>query len=618
MLANQLHKPTEEDQKALEGIFGAQASRQILSLHQAMLDHPDRKPKKFTSVTSDIMDSKQTRTQAHQTIRRIFESRLETQTTDEGKISLRPSPRRQRPGVGAARGACEPQLRGKMGWDELGGEFTHFTLYKENKDTMDVVAFLASMTKAHSKRFQFCGTKDRRAVTVQRACAYRMRGEAIAALGRRLKSASVGDFSYHPKGVELGDLAGNEFLITLRNAHFPGESGLNFDARLALGHEILSRNVKGLLQEGFINYFGLQRFGTSSAGTEQIGRKLLQGDLKAAIADILSVSDEALAAAQGKDAGANVSAGDKARADAIHTWRATGRAKEAAQKFQRAHTAEANIVRFLGHWDSKTRTCPRAKDYQGALYTLPRNLRLMYVHAYQSLVWNTVAGHRWRLYGSKVVEGDLVIINNPKAKQETLGPQLDDEGEVVVQPAVDDTAVADDMFIRARHLSAEEAASGKYTIFDIVLPLPGFDIAYPTNQIKTVYEEFMASEQGGGLDPHNMRRSWKEISLSGSYRSLISRPGPGMSYEIKSYLGDEEQIMETDLQRLQKKAMAEAGQETVVVEKDENETEQEKSQRKLAVVVKFSLGPGQYATMALRELMGPRGLKTYSPDFGPR
>ena len=40
--------------------------------------------------------------------------------------------------------------------------------------------------------------------------------------------------------------------------------------------------------------------------------------------------------------------------------------------------------------------------------SIQRNMRLMYVHAYQSFVWNTVAGKRWEVYGNKTVEGDLV------------------------------------------------------------------------------------------------------------------------------------------------------------------------------------------------------------------
>jgi tRNA pseudouridine13 synthase len=80
-------------------------------------------------------------------------------------------------------------------------------------------------------------------------------------------------------------------------------------------------------------------------------------------------------------------------------------------------------------------------------------MRLMYLHAYQSYIWNEATSKRIELFGLKVCVGDLVKDKN-------------DKDNILV--------LADDNIIH-------------YNIYDVVLPLPGHNVIYPNNQSKRCF-----------------------------------------------------------------------------------------------------------------------------------
>lgn len=600
---------TGEDRSTLSSIFGDATTEKIVKLYGDVVAHPHRKPRDHDAVQSEIISEKSQRTQAHIAVRKIFQSKLETLTMQDkpGTISVRAAPK----GVesnGRRTDAPENEngskQKGKVMWDDLGGEYLHFTLYKENKDTMEVLFFMASALKTKVSNFQFAGTKDRRGVTVQRISICRVKKEQIIGLTKTAKGWRVGGFEYKKHGLELGELNGNEFLLTLRDCHAPNEQGLSSEQRFGLLQKSVTEAARNFGEKGFINYYGLQRFGTFSTGTHITGKKILQGNLEGAVNGVLAYSDSLLPANQDPSAESKVPQDDIDRAEAIRIWSESGNSRRALEIMPRRFQAETSMIQYLGK-RGRNKELIQNKDWQGALASIQRNLRLMYVHAYQSLIWNIVAGKRLEVYGHRAVEGDLVIIGEKdEPKAENTENEVDQDGELVIRPSGDDSSKPEDPFTRARGLTKEEAESGKFNIFDIVLPLPGWDVEYPKNSIGKFYEELMASEVGGGLDPHKMRRNWKDASLSGSYRKMMSKPG-GLEVSVKACNDELEQLVETDAEKLLKQAGQASG--------DAQHAADVKGDR-LAVVLKMQLGSSQYATMALRELTKGSAL-AYTPEF---
>lgn len=631
---------SDEDKLTLKEVFGEKVTSSILNLYASVVAYPDRKARAHNTVNSDPFAEKSKRTEAHMCIRRIFKSRLETITVQEQDqqsgpgtiIAIKAAPPKAAAQSNGNNRNAQAGQRGKQQWSDLGGEYLHFTLYKENKDTMEALYFIASQLKLHMKNISFAGTKDRRGVTVQRVSMHRVYRQRLESLNRLARGWRIGGpWEYKKQGLELGMLSGNEFLLTLRDASFDGEEvGWSVDQRLEHARHAAESAAQSLNATGYLNYYGLQRFGTYSTGTHIVGMKMLKGDLEGAVDSILSY-DESLLEEASEDR--KVPQDDVARATAIHRFRKNGNSNEALSKLPSRFSAERGIITHTGKRDRQTGRRPNEKDFQGALMSIQRNLRLMYVHAYQSYIWNTAAGKRWETFGEKVIEGDLVVIGE-KDQQEGIvndtaskTEEVDEDGEPIIHPSAQGAsgteeaasaaamggAEVDDTITRARPLSKEEAESGRFNILDVVLPLPGFDVEYPKNEIGQFYKDFMASEKGGEIDPHNMRRAWKDISLPGGYRKLMSRPiGNGIKVEVKAYSGPEDQMVETDLERLEK----EEGESKEVVKAEENGHSAAEKNR-IAVILKMQLGSSQYATMALRELT-KGGAVGYRPDFSAK
>ncbi|ONK74350.1 uncharacterized protein A4U43_C03F5330 [Asparagus officinalis] len=181
---------------------------------------------------------------------------------------------KKRKNSGSSSDARPFDSRGSDNWPDHLGKFLRFHLYKENKDTQEALAVIAKMLGIQQRSFGFAGTKDKRAITTQRVTIFKQHPKRLAALNNKLCGIKVGDFSYVKEGLMLGQLSGNRFTITLRGV-------------IADSVDTIKAAAEGLEKNGFINYYGLQRFGSGSVPTHLIGAALLRGEWKSAVDLIL-------------------------------------------------------------------------------------------------------------------------------------------------------------------------------------------------------------------------------------------------------------------------------------------------------------------------------------------
>ncbi|KAJ3566416.1 hypothetical protein NP233_g7023 [Leucocoprinus birnbaumii] len=508
-------------------------------------------------VLTEPIDSKEMRTSFHKTIRELFNGRLDSETdtsnssADDGsRIVVRWGRRGGR--GGGTRGTAERAPRGTY------PPYIHFTLQKTNRDTQDALGHLSRSLRVNVKDLSVAGTKDKRGVTVQRVSLKRGNKSVedvwkqVNGSGRRSNDAifkergergiRIADLNYRKASLELGMLKGNAFVITLRNVKVESM-------------DVLEEAMNTIKHKGFINYYGMQRFGTASVPTHSIGLILLRSEWQKAVDLILSKRH-----GEHPDVVA-----------AREAWLDHGDLERALELMPRRVVAERCILESYKKQKGETRNA------MGALSTIPKNLRLMYIHAYQSYVWNAIVSERIRTYGAdKPIVGDLVLESDSEKEAEADEEEDDEQEEGGPNKRSRKPYVAP----RVKTLTEEDLDN--YTIFDVIMPLPGTDVAYPGGKLGERYREFLRID---GLDPDNFVRKQKDYTLRGSYRKILHLPKE-LSWRVMRYTDPDVSLAQSDEDKL--------------LEFDPPVIDQDG--KFMALQVHLTLGTASYATMALREI----------------
>lgn len=568
---------SDEDRKELLKFVTDDELKQVESLFH--------NGKNFETQTK--FDDKEQRTKLHQLFRKAFENKLETITSLENTFKIAISSRSS----SQNRRKQPRQFQESMHHIDENGvinyglgpykPYLHFTVYKQNRDTMEVANNIAKLLRMNHKFINYAGTKDRRGATCQRFSINHGKVLRVNALNKLKKNGfTLGSFSYEDHPLKLGDLKGNEFTIVIRD--IKPHHQLTEGDELKSIESIVTSCFESLQKNGFINYFGMQRFGSFSISTHEFGKLILNENWQEFVELLLSDQE-------------SVAPGS---IEARKIWKQTRDPYQTLNKLPHYFVAETAVLKILQNESQQQQTDDKfysQNSYLKAIQAIPKNLRMMYGHAYQAYIWNLVASKRIELYGLNLIEGDLVF---------------DDDDD-------NDTTVIDEDVVylneaKVKSLTKEDIESGKYTIFDVILPSPGYKIEYPTNPIlKQVYIDIMEKD---GLNPFKMTRKQKEFSLTGTYRKLMAKAN-NLSFELIKYNNDEDgdgekPLIRTDLELLQLKKEQEkkiSNEVDTPVELPDriiktNTTDKE-SANKLAVVLRMQLGVSSYATMALREFM---------------
>ncbi|CAG0885815.1 unnamed protein product [Darwinula stevensoni] len=357
--------------------------------------------------------------------------------------------------------------------------YTHFVIQKCMIDTYSIARALHKELKIPMHVIYSAGLKDRRGITTQRMC---VRGhypqqivKALGAIKKSFVSVKVGNFSHSPYPLVVGSLSGNNFRITLRDVQAP--------------KGVISRAVDSVVQNGFLNYFGLQRFGSGVIPSNVLGWCILSEKWQTLVDLVMK----------------NELFGDSR--DVVKGRRIWLETRDPSKVYQSIEDKHGDIAKMMQH------LMLHPGDYENALKCMNHRLLTLWVMGYQSYIWNMIVTRRVHEFGLKPIEGDLVLVDKKAfyrrerlhegllagASTEGLGKREDDIRHLV------------------RPLSRAEAS--ETPIEDVVLPVPGHGVAFPENEISLWYRRLLTRD---GFSPEDFHLPW--FASRGIYRQLLVKP----------------------------------------------------------------------------------------------
>ncbi|HJX04259.1 MAG TPA: tRNA pseudouridine(13) synthase TruD, partial [Thermoplasmata archaeon] len=232
------------------------------------------------------------------------------------------------------------------------GKYVIAKVWHRNWEANRLIRRLAGNLRIGRNKVGFAGTKDGRSVATQ-MMSFDAPLEAVTSLS--IPDVKILEAYRAKRMIEIGDLRGNRFEIRV--------SDLNEDADLEDTCAAVRARIDGV--GGFPNFFGVQRFGSVRPITHLIGKDLVAADLEGAVMRYI----------------ASPMSEESEISEVRRTLQETRDFERALREYPMKLTFERMMIAHLKD---------HPEDYAGALKKLPRNLLMMFVHAYQSYIFNKI------------------------------------------------------------------------------------------------------------------------------------------------------------------------------------------------------------------------------------
>jgi len=316
-------------------------------------------------------------------------------------------------------------------------------------DTNDFASTLSDRMGISRKRVHWAGTKDKRAVTTQLfsidgvdpaavpGTGYRGSGTDLGEEPDRREETDRGDGTDYTdetgpggideaeiellgrlgRSIELGDLVGNEFEITITDPERPENVDpiTNSLAAFAAGDLPGDSSEDATKSVAVPNYFGQQRFGSRRPITHAVGLAIVRGEWREAVR--IYVGD-------GYDSEPDSSQEARAVAGECMT---DGDWAGALDAMPNRLGYERTLLHALDRQETAGEDTENEAAFREALEDLPENLQRMFVHAAQSYAFNAILSQRLErgLPFHEPVAGDVVCFTDADAPEDLSLPDTD-------------------------------------------------------------------------------------------------------------------------------------------------------------------------------------------------